>query len=78
MNKIIPHRNPFATILVWRPWKAPSRLMSRHHWMHVNDRIRAPKINRFMLNSWNHFTIPVVIVNAAKAPVRGHGLWSTK
>lgn len=31
-----------------------------------------------MSNSWNHLTIPVVIVNAAVAPVKGQGLWSTK
>jgi len=42
--------------------------------MQVKIKIVTPKINRLMLNSWNHFTIPVVIVNAAKAPVKGQGL----
>ena len=78
INKIMPHRSPLATILVCNPWNAPSRLMSRHHWMQVRARIEAPNTNRVILNSWNHFTIPVVMVKAAKAPVSGQGLWSTK
>lgn len=78
INKIIPQRNPLDTIEVWRPWNVPSRLISRHHWMQVNTMIQTPIRNKFILNSWNHFTIPVVIVRAAVAPVKGHGLWSTK
>lgn len=78
IKRIIPQRSPLATIRVWRPWKAPSRLMSRHHWMQVKTRIAAPNVNRSILNVWNHFTMPVVIVRAAIAPVSGQGLWSTK
>jgi hypothetical protein len=77
INRIIPHRIPLATIDVWSPWKVLSRLMSRHHWMHVIIRIAEPSRNRFMLNSLNHFVIPDVKVIAAIAPVRGQGLWST-
>jgi hypothetical protein len=74
MNKIIPHRSPNVTTLVWRPCIVPSRVMSRHHWMQVSIKIVNPIKKRFMLNSWNHFTIPVVIISAAEAPVKGHGL----
>jgi hypothetical protein len=31
INKIIPHRRPKVTTWVWRPWKVPSRVTSRHH-----------------------------------------------
>jgi len=43
INKIIPHRSPLATINVWSPWKAPSRLISRHHWIQVMIKIITPK-----------------------------------
>jgi hypothetical protein len=45
--------------------------------MQVIIRIASPRIKRKKLNSWNHFTMPVVRVRAPMAPVRGHGLWST-
>ena len=78
INKIIPHRRPLDTTRVWSPWWVPSRLISRHHWIQVRIRAHTPNANKFMLNSWNHFTIPDVIIKAARAPVRGHGLWSTR
>lgn len=31
INRIIPHRRPKVTGVVWNPWKAPSRITSRHH-----------------------------------------------
>jgi hypothetical protein len=78
INKIIPHRNPIDTELVWRPWKVPSREISRHHWYIVNKVIKFPKIKRFTLYWWNHFVNPAVRVKAPMAPVKGHGLKSTK
>jgi len=56
INKIIPHFNPLITQIVWRPWKVPSREISRHHWYIVNNVIIKPKINKFILYWWNHFT----------------------
>ena len=46
INKIIPHRIPFITIKVWRPWKVLSRLISRHHWTHVIAKVKIPKKNK--------------------------------
>jgi hypothetical protein len=46
--------------------------------MQVKIKIEVPNKNKSIPNVWNHFTIPVVIVSAAIAPVRGQGLWSTK
>src|SRR5580698_7704602 len=77
INRIIPHRIPLATIEVWSPWKVLSRLMSRHHWMHVIVRITLPRRKSFISNSLNHLAIPDVKVMAAIAPVKGQGLWST-
>lgn len=77
MNRIIPHRIPFATIWVWRPWKELSRLMSRHHWIQVIIIINLPNKNKVGSKVWNHFTRPEVKIRAPRAPVRGHGLWST-
>ena len=31
MNKIIPHRNPVVTYVVWCPRNVASRITSRHH-----------------------------------------------
>ena len=31
INKIIPHRRPIVTVIVWCPCIVPSRAMSRHH-----------------------------------------------
>lgn len=31
INRIIPHRIPFLTGVVWKPWKVASRITSRHH-----------------------------------------------
>lgn len=56
----------------------PSRLISRHHWMHVNPKINKPNRKSWGLKMWNHFTIPDVKIKAPKAPVNGQGLWSTK
>jgi len=46
--------------------------------MQVKIKIEAPSKKSAILKVWNHFTIPVVIIKAANAPVSGQGLWSTK
>lgn len=74
MNKIIPHRKPNVTGLVCKPWKVPSREISRHHWYIVKRVIIFPKRNNELSYWWNHFTSPEVIVKAPIAPVRGQGL----
>ena len=74
INKIIPHRNPVVTIKVCNPWKVLSREISRHHWYIVIKVIKLPKINKLILNWWNHWTNPDTIVIAPIAPVNGHGL----
>jgi hypothetical protein len=74
INKIIPHRKPKVTLKVCKPWKVPSREISRHHWYIVIRVIILPKINNELSYWWNHFTNPDTIVKAPIAPVRGHGL----
>lgn len=78
INRIIPKRSPLNTTWVCSPWKAPSRLISRHHWQQVILSVKIPKINKLVLNSLNHFTTPDTIMKAAIAPTIGQGLWSTK
>lgn len=74
INKIIPQRKPRVTGKVCKPWKVPSREISRHHWYIVNSVIIFPKINKFILYWWNHFVNPAVSVKAPIDPVRGQGL----
>jgi len=78
INKIMPQRRPLMTCKVWRPWKVPSRVISRHHWKVVNVIIIIPRNIRFVILIINHLTIPVTIINVAKEAEIGHGLWSTK
>ena len=77
INKAIPQRNPNSTIEVWRPWTAPSRLISRHHWIITNINIITPNINKITEFKWNHDTIPVVKYNPPMAPNKGQGDSST-
>lgn len=74
INKIIPHLRPFITETVCKPWKEPSRVISRHHWNIVNNVIKIPNINKLTSYWWNHFTNPETKVNVPKAPVKGQGL----
>ena len=60
INNAIPHRRPNSTIDVWSPWIAPSRLISRHHWIITNIKIIIPNINKIIEFKWNQDTIPVV------------------
>lgn len=74
INRIIPQRSPNSTGSVCRPWKVPSREISRHHWYIVKIVIIFPNKNRELSYWWNHFTKPETMVKAPIAPVRGHGL----
>ena len=60
INNAIPHRNPSSTIEVWSPWIAPSREISRHHWIITNSNVIIPKKNKDIEFKWNHETMPVV------------------
>ena len=77
INKAIPHRSPNSTIDVWRPWIAPSRLISRHHWIITSIKISVPSMNKVIKFKWNHDTIPVVKYNPPTEPNIGHGDSST-
>lgn len=78
INKIMPHRNPYVTFFVWRPWNEPSRATSRHHCALDKIMIVNPRANRLKEDRWNHFTNPDVIAIAPIDAVKGHGLFSTK
>ena len=71
-------KSPIETGFVCNPWKVPSREISRHHWYIVKSVIKFPKTKRFIEYWWNHFVNPAVRVKAPIAPVKGHGLKSTK
>lgn len=78
MNKIIPQRRPIVTVNVCNPWNVPSREISRHHWYIIIKVISIPNKNKELLNIWNHLIIPIIEIMAPKAPIKGHGLTSTK
>ena len=77
INNAIPHRNPNSTIEVCNPWIAPSRLISRHHWIITSINIIIPNKNKTIEFKWNQETIPVVRYNPPTAPNNGHGDSST-
>ena len=77
INKIIPHRNPNSTIEVWSPCIAPSRLISRHHWIITIISKNIPIKNNKSLFKWNIETIPEVKYNPPIAPNKGQGDSST-
>lgn len=78
INKIIPHRRPVVTWLVWWPRKVPSRITSRHHWtIEIIIRIEAT-IRQVVPWLWNHLAKPIARVKAPMDEVRGHGLYSTR
>lgn len=78
INKSIPYRSPSSTIKEWRPWKAPSEEMSRHHWAITRRIIVSPVIMRDAEFKWNHFTSPEVKKKAPIELIRGQGDSSTK
>merc|ERR1711962_1739506 len=45
IKRAIPHRKPNSVMEVCRPCTAPSREISRHHWIITNMRVTAPNIN---------------------------------
>jgi len=77
INKAIPQRNPNSTIEVCKPWMAPSREISRHHWYITNIRLNIPIKKSNMLFKWNQDTIPVVKYRPPIEPNNGHGDSST-
>ena len=78
IKSIMPYRSPVLTGRVWKPWKVASRITSRHHLMIVSSRSNVPAIRRRFFLAWNQRINPDVIISALTAPVRGHGLWSTR
>ena len=77
INNAIPQRNPNSTIEVCKPWIAPSRLISRHHWIITINNNIIPIKNKNIEFKWNQDTIPVVKYNPPTAPNKGHGDSST-
>lgn len=78
MKRIIPQRMPVDTKKECLPWNVLSRITSRHHWIIVKINVINPILIKIDLGEWNHSTMPKVINNAAKAPVKGQGLALTK
>jgi len=78
IKRIIPHRSPRATAEVCKPWKVPSRVMSRHHWYIISRMLTNASINSEILYVWNHLINPIIIAIVLNAPRIGHGLTSTK
>ena len=77
INRAMPQRRPSSTIDVWRPWIAPSREISRHHWIITNINVNIPKKKRLIEFMWNHDTIPVVRYKPPIEPNIGQGDSST-
>ena len=77
INKAIPHRNPNSVMEVCNPWIAPSREISRHHWIITRPKSNKPIKNKFIEFKWNQETIPVVRYNPPIDPNKGHGDSST-
>ena len=78
INKTIPQCNPKTTILVWSPWKVPSRETSRHHWRVIKIKSLNLKKNKFTFNKWNHLAIPKASPRAEIEDKIGQGDSSTK
>lgn len=78
INRIIPHRRPTDTCVVWKPKYVPSRIMSRHHWNIVSNTIISANNNKFTEKLWNQAASPDVKNIAPIDPVKGHGLNSTR
>lgn len=58
IKRIIPHRKPTTTNIVWCPWNVPSREISRHHWNIVINKMEVPNSNNIGDDFWNIYTIP--------------------
>lgn len=55
-----------------------SRITSRHHWSIVSRVVNTPILRTVVLPLWNQIASPEAISREPMAPVRGHGLGSTK
>ena len=78
MNKIIPHRSPFATYDVWCPRNVASRATSRHHWIIDRDTTKRAVNRQYIPYPWNQLVNPTASRNALMADISGQGLNSTK
>lgn len=78
IKRIMPNRRPSSTNPLWRPWRAPSWLTSRHHWIIVKIIIVNPRNIKLGWEEWNHLTRPLVRARAPKADTKGQGDSSTK
>ena len=78
MKRIIPHRRPVTTGVVWWPKKVPSRETSRHHCSMVSSVIGKAKRMPIIPCPWNHIARPPVKSRPLAAPVAGQGLNSTR
>lgn len=78
INRIIPHRKPFVTYVVWWPIKVLSRITSRHHWI-IDIMIKNVATKRpIVVWRWNHDVNPSARESAPKEAVNGQGLISTR
>lgn len=77
INSLIPHRRPFSTIDVWRPWNLASRLTSRHHCLDTTTKSSKLIKNRCVFKWWNQITMPEVNPSAPIADKIGQGDSST-
>ena len=77
INNAMPQRNPSSVIEVCSPWTAPSREISRHHWIITSISVIPPTMNKLNDSKWNQETIPVVKYSPPRDPNIGHGDSST-
>lgn len=77
INNAIPQRKPSSVIDVCSPWIAPSREISRHHWVIIKINNTSPRKNKDMEFRWNQETIPVVKKRPPNEPNKGQGDSST-
>ena len=77
INNAIPQRKPSSVIDVCSPWIAPSREISRHHWVIIKINNTKPRKNKDMEFRWNQETIPVVKKRPPNEPNKGQGDSST-
>lgn len=78
MNSIIPTRTPFSTLFVCFPWYVASRLISRHHKTMVIKIIISPTVASLPSCLFIQPAAPASKYSVPAAPVKGHGLGSTR
>ena len=77
INNALPQSKPSSVIDVCSPWIAPSREISRHHWVIIEINNTKPRKNKDMEFRWNQETIPVVKKRPPNEPNKGQGDSST-